>query len=41
MSFVDLDEKIKKFVIATLNLKKSKKITWRGVSGVKITFAAN
>ena len=33
MSFVDLDEKIKKFVIATLNLKKSKKNNLAGGLG--------
>ena len=38
---VDSDEKISKIVMATLNLKKSKKNNFAGVSGVKISFAAN
>ena len=39
---VDSDEKIKKIVMATLNLKKRvRKITSRWVSGVKISFSAN
>ena len=38
---VDSDEKISKIVMATLNLKKSKKNNFAAVSGVKISFAAN
>ena len=38
---VDLNEKIKKIVMGTLNLKNEPEKTLREFSGLKISFAAN